>query len=174
MLFLKEHYCREKLYFFICNHPYYKSINEKLIDESYKFQFRRDIVNKDGSLTNVKAFQTHGYISSPTLSLIEKWILEIFERQFGFCYKIDVRWISNYNKGDYTKSHSHLPAVFAFNYFIKTPKGSSPLVFTTSGKKIEAEEGKLLIFPGNLSHHVPKNRCDDRMVLPGNVHPIMD
>ena len=79
MLFLKEHYCREKLYFFICIHHYYKSINEKLIDESYKFQFRRDIVNLDGSVTNVKALQTGSNISSPTLSLIEKWILEIFE-----------------------------------------------------------------------------------------------
>ena len=174
MLFLKRDYCREKLYLEQRNHPHYKSINEKLIEESYNFVFTRDIVNLDGSVTNVKALQTGSNISSPTLSLIEKWILEIFEKQFGFYYKIGLRWMSNYGKGDYTQSHTHIPAAFVFNYFIKTPKGSSPLVFTTSGKKIKAEEGKVVIFPGNLAHHVPKNRCNDRIVLSGNIYPIFD
>tara|TARA_R100001443_G_C3308867_1_gene167202 strand:+ start:237 stop:764 length:528 start_codon:yes stop_codon:yes gene_type:complete len=174
MLFPVEDYCREKLYFFIKNHPHYKSINEKLIEESYNFEFRRDLINMDGSATNVKAVQTGGKISSPTLSLIEKWILEVFEKQFGFYYKVGLRWMSNYGEGDYTTSHTHIPSAFAFNYFVKTPKGSSPLIFTTSGKKIKAEEGKVIIFPGNLAHHVPKNRCDGRIVLSGNIYPIFE
>ena len=60
---------------------------------------------------------------------------------------------------------------FAFNYFIKTPKESSPLIFTTSGETINAEEGKLVIFPASLIHEVPKNKCDDRIVLSGNIFP---
>ena len=45
----------------------------------------------------------------------------------------------------------------------------SPLVFTTSGKKIKAEEGKVVIFSGDILHHVPKNRCNNRIVLAGNI-----
>ena len=44
-----------------------------------------------------------------------------------------------------------------FVYFIQCPRGSSPLVFSTSGKRVKAEEGKVVIFPGNIYHHVPKN-----------------
>ena len=37
-----------------------------------------------------------------------------------------------------------------------------------------AERGKLIIFPGNLFHHVPKNECDGRIVFSGNIIPDMD
>ena len=60
-------------------------------------------------------------------------------------------------------------ALYAFVYFVNSPKGSSPLVFTTSGKRIKPEEGKILIFPPQLFHHVPKNKCDGRITLSGNV-----
>ena len=82
--------------------------------------------------------------------------------------------MAHYNKGDYTMSHKHVPSPFAFNYFIKTPPGSSPLVFTYSGKRVKAEEGKIVIFPGNLEHQVPKNRCDGRITLAGNIMPILE
>ena len=76
--------------------------------------------------------------------------------------------MAKYRKGDYTVSHIH-PGDFSFVYFVKTPSGSSPLVFTTSGKRIKAEEGKLILFSSRLKHHVPKNRCDNRIVLSGNL-----
>ena len=158
----------------IHQHPFYKSINEKLIEECKNFTFTRNIKNFDGSFTNVKALQTFNDIESPTLSLINNWILSIFQGKYGFNFSIPVKWISHYNKGDYTIRHEHVPAAFAFNYFIKTPPGSSPLIFSTSGKKIKAEEGKLVIFPGNVEHHVPKNRCDGRITMAGNIHPIFD
>ena len=66
-------------------------------------------------------------------------------------------------------SHAH-PSPFSFVYFVRCPKGSSPLIFTTSGKKIKAEEGKVVIFPGNLLHHVPENKCDGRITLAGNIN----
>ena len=164
----------EHIEIYIHQHPFYKSINEKLIEECKNFTFTRNIKNFDGSSTNVKALQTFNDIESPTLSLINNWILSIFQGKYGFNFSIPVKWISHYNKGDYTIRHEHVPAAFAFNYFIKTPPGSSPLIFSTSGKKIKAEEGKLVIFPGNVEHHVPKNRCDGRITMAGNIHPIFD
>jgi len=158
----------------IHQHPFYKSINEKLIEECKNFTFTRNIKNPDGRFTNVRALQTFNNIESPTLSLINNWILSILQGKYGFNFSIHAKWISHYNKGDYTIRHGHVPATFAFNYFIKTPPGSSPLIFSTSGKKIKAEEGKLVIFHGNVKHHVPKNRCDDRIIMSGNIHPIFD
>ena len=48
-------------------------------------------------------------------------------------------------------------------------KDSSSLFFPTSGKKIKAEEGKVVIFPGNVRHSVPPNKCDNRIVVAGNI-----
>jgi len=158
----------------IHQHPFYKSINEKLIEDCKNFPFTRNIRNPDGSFTNVRALQTFNDIESPTLSLINNWILSILQGKYGFNSSIHEKWISHYNKGDHTIRHDHVPATFAFNYFIKTPPGSSPLIFSTSGKKIKAEEGKLVIFYGNVEHHVPKNRCDGRITMAGNIYPIFD
>ena len=67
------------------------------------------------------------------------------------------------------RNHNHTSALMGFVYFINTPKGSSPLVFKTSGKKIKAEEGKIVLFPGVMNHYVPKNKCKNRMILAGNI-----
>ena len=83
--------------------------------------------------------------------------------------KISDYWLAFYQKGDHTVPHHHLPVLYAFNYFIRTPKGSSPLIFSSSNTIIEPEEGKLVIFPSNLVHHVPSNNCDERVVFAGNI-----
>ena len=44
------------------------------------------------------------------------------------------------------------------------------MVFTTSGKRVKAEEGKVIIFPGNVLHHVPKTRSDGRVIMAGNIN----
>ena len=90
--------------------------------------------------------------------------------KYNASYTINDRWMTKYNKGDYTLSHSHQPFAFAFNYFIKSPKGSSPLVLTTSGKRVKSDEGKVVIFPAGVWHHVPQNKCEGRMTLAGNIY----
>ena len=59
--------------------------------------------------------------------------------------------------------------MFGWVYFVRTPKGSSPFVFTYSDTPIEAEEGKIIIFPASMVHNVPRNNCKDRVVLAGNI-----
>ena len=78
-------------------------------------------------------------------------------------------WIARYDDGDSAKDHNHHPIDFNYIYYVNCPKGSSPLILTSSGKKIKAEEGKVVIFPGITQHYVPKNRCDNRIVVAGNV-----
>ena len=79
-------------------------------------------------------------------------------------------WANVYEKGDYAQSHDHKPHDFSFAYFVKSKWYHSPLVFTNSGKRIRPKEGKYVIFPGYLKHHVPKNRYNDtRITLSGNL-----
>jgi len=94
------------------------------------------------------------------ISNINKSNIPIFLQEF---------WVVNYGVNDSTENHMHGGSTFSFVYFLNSPKGSSPLIFTSSRKKIRAEEGKLVIFPGNINHRVPKNKCDNRIVLCGNI-----
>ena len=166
----------ENLAILECIHPSHQLLNEKILKESLTFNYCHgdEIVMMDGvSTSNVKALQTTAKtVMSHSIDQIYHWILTfVHDYSKGFNFHIDTSWISKYMKGDYTLPHAHTPASFAFNYFIKTPKESSPLIFTTSGKTINAEEGKIVIFHGNLLHHVPENKCDDRIVLSGNIFP---
>ena len=169
---------KEKLPVFIQHHPYYKSLNEQILKDSIEYNWQETLELRAGGSSNVKAQQTVEYkLRSKSIDLIYEWVLSILQCAHsyrGWSYKIDSSWMERYNRGDYTQQHDHMPMFAAFVYFIKCPRGSSPLVFPTSGKRIKAEEGKVVIFPGYMQHEVPKNRCDDRIVLSANIAPIFD
>ena len=159
-------------------HPHAYSLNQKIIDQSTKLYFAKHAVQAGGNDSNVKALQTKAIDpdldNMSSLKLVNRWILQLMGKCGGFHYEVFAAWLAKYQKGDYTISHDHLPAAFSFVYFVKCPKGSSPLIFTSSGKRIKAEEGKLVLFPGGVRHHVPKNKCDDRITYAGNIWPIED
>ena len=156
-------------------HPYHISLNEKILDDSKSFIFKEGLRNIGGALSNVRAPKTtETRITSKSLELVYDWILTLLNQTYrGWNFKIYNSWLANYSKGQYTVSHDHVPSSFSFVYFVKSPKGSSPLVFTNSGTKINPDEGKVVIFPGNMLHQVPKNKCDGRMTLAGNILPDM-
>ena len=164
---------KENLDVIIDHHPFYESLNKKILRETAGTSLEANTRNKDGGVSNVRALKSVTYrISSPSIELIYEWIINLLTNPiYGgkFKYEVDNSWLTYYGEGDFTVVHQHYPAAYSFVYFIKCPKGSSPLVFTTSGKKIKAEEGKVAIFPGNLLHHVLKNKCSDRIVLAGNI-----
>jgi hypothetical protein len=108
---------------------------------------------------------------------VKKWVEGLIRNRYSRIendkakFNLDIRmWFAKYGKGDYAKIHDHIPhALFAFVYFVNAPRGSSPLVFTTSGKRIKAEEGKVVIFPSMILHGVSKNKSENRITLSGNV-----
>tara|TARA_B100000287_G_scaffold375839_1_gene376590 strand:+ start:64 stop:591 length:528 start_codon:yes stop_codon:yes gene_type:complete len=157
---------KEKLEVLVYRHPYFESLNQKLMSE-FKL-----LTYSNSYKTNVKAIMSEWDIEFPSLHLLNQWVVSLISNSipgYGYTYTVLDRWVSWYKKGDYTIKHRHVPAPFSYVYFVKTPRGSSPLIFTHSRKRIKAEEGKLIIFPGCVEHHVPKNRCDDRIVVAGNV-----
>ena len=165
---------KENLPVIVERHPYHKSINKKLMEQVNTLPFKNP--DELGYYTNVMALQytlTDNDVG-PTIKLIQNWIgdlIRINVTRYGGLSNF-IMWFSKYNdeKGNLAREHDHLvAATFSAVYFINTPKGSSPLVFPTSGKKIKAEEGKIVIFPASLRHKVPQNRCKDRVVLACNI-----
>jgi hypothetical protein len=162
---------KENLEVYIEYYSNSQPLNEQILKESVEFRWVDDVRLAGGGSSNVKASQTEEHIVvSPSIKVIYEWVFDRVRTLYpGWKYYINAAWLTRYDKGHYTVSHDHIPASFSFVYFIKCPKGSAPLVFTTSGKRIKAEEGKVLIFPGNMKHHVPKNKGEGRMVLAGNI-----
>ena len=84
-------------------------------------------------------------------------------------------WANVYEKGDYAQSHCHKPHHYSFAYFVQAKWYDSPFIFTASGKRIRPKEGRYIIFPGYLKHHVPKNRYSkSRITLSGNLNVEME
>ena len=150
----------------IKDYPYADSI-----DVDY-FPLTREVYNADGGLTNVRALQTEVYYD-----VVDTNIKNLFDWALGFLpqadistHEVDHYWIAKYNRGDFTVSHTHYPCLYSFVYFVNSPKGSSPLVFTTSKQSVEAKSGRIVIFPGFLEHYVPENQCDNRVIIAGNSY----
>tara|TARA_B100000427_G_C15302197_1_gene504521 strand:+ start:73 stop:570 length:498 start_codon:yes stop_codon:yes gene_type:complete len=135
------------------------------------FPLTSEVYNADGGLTNIRALQTEVYydVVDSSIQDLFDWAMDLLPQADISKHKVDHYWIAKYNSGDYTLSHSHYPCLYSFVYFVNSPKGSSPLVFTTSGQSIEAKQGRIVIFPGILEHYVPKNECDNRVIISGNV-----
>ena len=112
-------------------------------------------------------------IKDPKFSELNQWVQECvdeFNDEVGFesMYPNDM-WFNVYEKGDYTQSHHHKPAAVSCAYFLKAKWYDSPFVFTYSGKRISPKEGRYVLFPSHLKHHVPKHRFNHkRMTLSAN------
>ena len=170
-------YCRENLEVEIYHHPHYQSLNEKLMDDFSKLSFNS--YEDTPNFTNIKGSQ-FGFcgrelsLKPKGVNIIENWVEQIIrDREKGsFNFNFST-WVARLDKNQETVEHNHLPyCSFAFVYFVNTPKGSSPLVFPTSGKKIKPEPGKLVFFPASLRHKVPINKCDNRVTIASNITMI--
>ena len=157
---------RSRVPLIIEKYPFFKSLNEKLIEESLKVSYP-NCYN-----TNVQGKMSDWNITSKNIEVLKTWISKLFYNSYDIIEKdyvlnFDEVWISKYDKGDFCAYHSHCLSWMSFVYFVKCPRGSAPLVL--DGMRIKAEEGKLVAFPGITNHHVPKNRCNDRIVIAGNL-----
>ena len=169
-------FCREKLEIEIHHHPHYQSLNEKLIDDLSKFNFCS--YKQNSYFTNIKGSQfsftgNQLNLKPRGVTLIENWVEQIVRDRtnnntIDFIFNT---WAARLDKGQETLEHSHLHfCSLVYVYFVNTPKGSSPLVFPTSGKKVKAEPGKLVLFPSSLRHKVPVNKCNNRVTIASNIN----
>ena len=151
----------------IDKYPFSSRLNSRLLSDAegidYPLSFK----------TNVKGKMSNWSMESDNLETLKGWITSLVKEKYDFKDLVNMHfvhtWYARYDKNDHTLEHDHNLSWLSFVYFVKCPRGSSPLIFTTSGKRIKAEEGKVIIFPAWIRHSVPKNRCDDRVVVAGNI-----
>ena len=163
--------CRENLDIQVHKHPHHQSLNKKLMEDFYKLPF---VSYEDRtSHTNIKGkkisfVNNPGVVKPEGIILIERWVKQLINTE-----KVEINfntWAACLDKGQETVEHDHYPlCTMVYVYFVNTPKGSSPLVFPTSGKKVKAEAGTLVIAPSTLRHKVPTNKCDYRVTIASNI-----
>ena len=132
-----------------------------------------DVQNKK---TNVKANMTdwrldteHEEVSNLANKVIEL-ASDMRKSYSDIKYYTRSCWGAVYTKGDYTDAHAHYPCLYSWCYYVKAPKGSSPLIFTEANIEFTPTEGDLIIFSSLANHKVPP--CDiekQRIMIAGNI-----
>ena len=81
-------------------------------------------------------------------------------------------WGAIYNQHDYTKPHTHGPALWSWCYYIQVPNNAPPLYFREAKLVVNPKPDEIVIFPGHVTHEVPKasEMTEERIVLAGNIY----
>ena len=154
---------RERLKIFESRYPFANDLNPRLHKVILEIG---DTLDKPRS---VDAKMTEWMTENKLFDIVTSFIGKHIETDFGiYGMTCSECWGIICDSGDSIETHNHQPSQFSFAYYVNTPKGSSPLVFDTSGYKVKAESGKIVIFDSKLKHHVPKNKCDGRSLISGN------
>ena len=77
-------------------------------------------------------------------------------RKDGLTEELNVlhSWANVAREGDRQDYHAHPDSIFSAVYYVKTPEGSSNIIFKE--EEHEVKEGMLIIFKASLVHRVPK------------------
>ena len=154
---------------FIGEYPYADALKEELVSHLEKWP------DDQGKGTNVKATMTPWNILSPQIDKLKQYIIgEVKEILPSNLKPLSIQWIDFwgciYRQDEYAIPHDHVPSYLSLVYFLKSEEVYSPLVFTEDGREVSPKEGRFVIFPGYLKHHVPKHRYNNtRMTLSGNI-----
>ena len=81
-------------------------------------------------------------------------------------FKLVGCWGTHYNRGESLTKHNHFPYTISFVYYVRTPKGFSPLII--EDENIDVKEGQCVFFLAHQYHSVQPNKCDGRCVIAGN------
>ena len=172
----------EKLAVAEYNYPYYKKINPII------YSYISSLPNDPEHPTNVGAKMTMRNLKSKELDTLVNWIKQVASIDFiskaigskfyqinGWQWGIECTelWGIEFKKGDLISSHTHNPYLYAFTYVVNAPKGSSPLIFPTSGHRVKSKEGKLILWDARLVHRVPPAKVDGRCIIAGVIANVL-
>ena len=145
-------------------HPDYEKLNSNLLKES------EGVIYDWSDITYVRGKMSEWYICGKYIDIIKKWAISLTPPIMGVVPRIINAWYARYDYGNHALVHNHGDMYASFVYYVKTPEGSSPIVFPDENETVEAKEGNLLIFPGHINHYVPENKCDSRVIVAGNIN----
>lgn len=141
----------------------------QIIKSSGDKQYRR--TNVQANMTAWDMFSNEHFVP------IIDWVIETLKEgdtpssplKTSELYCIDC-WGINYKQGDTTNQHAHWPATYSFTYYVDACPNCAPLVFPGAQKAIKPNTGLVIIFPGGVSHMVPKQECEhNRVCISGNL-----
>ena len=150
--------------FIVEQHPDYENLNQKLLKES------EGVIYDWSDITYIKGKMSEWHICGKYIDLIKEWAKTLTPPVKGMIPRIIDAWYAIYDYDNHALTHNHGDMYASFVYYIKTPEGSSPIVFPDDNETVEARDGNILIFPGHVNHYVPKNKCDGRVVVAGNIN----
>lgn len=131
-------------------------------------------------LTNVRAAYRspwHSHILNPKLLPLCEQVIALARTACieGFGTDLDNAplvvsqcWAIDYEAGDSARTHHHFPALFGAAVYLDATGGASPMVLG-DGTAIEPRPGRVLLFPGVLSHTVPEHAGGTRKVVSMNL-----
>jgi len=156
----------------IGDYPFHDKLRDRLVSVLENYPDRQN------RASNVKATMTEWNVTTPQIERLKKYVVNEIYKFFpesAIGHKNDKLgwkdfWGNVYRKGEDTISHDHKPSIFSFVYFLKTKWYDSSLVFTDFGERIRPKEGRYVVFPGHILHHVRKHRYNEtRITLSGNL-----
>jgi hypothetical protein len=82
-------------------------------------------------------------------------------------FEIAECWGVNYIQGESLVEHCHFPYTLSFVYYVRTPKGTAPIII--ENEIFEIKEGQCIFFLASHYHRVGLNDCDGRCAIVGNI-----
>ena len=82
-------------------------------------------------------------------------------------FEIASCWGILYNGNESLREHNHFPALLAFAYYVRTPKGSAPI--TIEGESYNVKEGQCIFFLSSQYHSVDQSQGAGRCAVVGNI-----
>ena len=81
-------------------------------------------------------------------------------------------WGAIYEQYHHTKPHTHGPALWSWCYYLQVPENAPPLYFREAKLKVYPKPDEIVIFPGHVTHEVPKanEMIGERIILAGNIY----
>ena len=145
-------------------HPDYEKLNSNLLKES------EGVIYDWSDITYVRGKMSEWHICGKYIDVIKEWVKTLTPSIKGMIPRIIDAWYARFEYGNHALVHNHGDMYASFVYYIKTPEGSSPIIFPDENETVEAKEGNLLIFPGHINHYVPENKCEGRVIIAGNIN----
>ena len=145
-------------------HPDYEKLNSNLLKES------EGVIYDWSDITYVRGKMSEWHICGKYIDVIKEWAKTLTPSINGMIPRIIDAWYARFDYGNHALVHNHGDTYASFVYYIKTPEGSSPIIFPDENETVEAKEGNLLIFPGHINHYVPENKCEGRVIIAGNIN----
>ena len=145
-------------------HPDYEKLNSNLLKES------EGVIYDWSDITYVRGKMSEWHICGKYIDVIKEWVKTLTPSIKGMIPRIIDAWYARFDYGNHALVHNHGDMYASFVYYVKTPEGSSPIVFPDENETVEAKEGNLLIFPGHINHYVPENKCEGRVIIAGNIN----